>query len=89
MPAFQEVYNKYRDKVVLISVATDSNNDPENFVKQNNYNWLFAYDTDGANKYSVQGIPTTIFITADGTIKDTRVGGMDATMFESKLRSIL
>ena len=56
MPALQEVYNKYKDQVVLISVAIDNNNDPESYVKKSGFNWPFAYDTDGAAKYSVQVI---------------------------------
>ena len=89
MPALQEVYNKYKDQVVLISVAIDNNNDPESYVKKSGFNWPFAYDTDGAAKYSVQAIPTTVFITANGTVKENYLGGMDAIQFESKLKSIL
>lgn len=88
-PDFQAVYNEKQGQFALISVAVDDNQDPIKYVADNKYNWIFAHDTDGAKRYSVQGIPHTLFISRTGDIVDQQTGSMDRATFESKLAKIL
>jgi cytochrome c biogenesis protein CcmG, thiol:disulfide interchange protein DsbE len=51
------------------------------FMKKNNFTFTGGVDKDGsvARKYEVQGIPTSILISADGKIEKIQVGAMSAS----------
>jgi peroxiredoxin len=86
---FQKVYDAKKGQFVMISIAVDSEQDPEKFVKDKGYNWIFAHDTDGAKKYNIDVIPQTFFISASGSLVESQKGGMDINTFEQKLSKLL
>ena len=79
MPDMQKVQDQFGDDLVVIGVnAGDSVDDGEGFVRQAGITYLRLYDlnleiTDG---YRVQAMPTSYFISADGTIADANFGFM-------------
>jgi thiol-disulfide isomerase/thioredoxin len=90
LPEFNEVYAARKGQFVLLAVAVQSAQNPEQFVQQAGLKLDFAHDTgNGAELYGVQGIPTTLFIDRQGNIVDKVVGGMDKATFEEKLAAIL
>jgi peroxiredoxin len=88
-PDFQKVYKDKKGQFVMISIAVDSEQDPEKFVKDNAYDWIFAHDTNGAKKYNIDVIPQTFFISPTGSIIESQKGGMDINTFEQKLSKLL
>lgn len=68
----------------------DKELDPPGLVKKNGYNWTFANTSEAAlAQYSIQGVPTTLFIDRRGSVVDTVIGGMGAEDFEARLAKIL
>lgn len=80
MPYFIKASEDYKDKGIEI-LFIDSGNSPKDvksFVEESKLNIDPALDTNGEvfYKYSLRGVPTTIFIDKDGNITDTHVGLM-------------
>jgi hypothetical protein len=64
--------------------------DPQGLVRKNGYNWTFASTSESAlMQYSIQGVPTTLFIDRSGSVVETVVGGMGVADFEARLAKIL
>ncbi|MBS1645910.1 MAG: TlpA family protein disulfide reductase [Bacteroidetes bacterium] len=67
----EQLYKKYADKVVFISIATDKDTvDFKKFIKQNTaYKWLFLH-TDNNKKtteqYNIKSMPVYYLISPDG-----------------------
>lgn len=79
MPDMQRVQEEYGDDLVVIGVnAGDSIEDGEGFVRQTGIDYLRLYDSDLAvtDGYRVQAMPTSYFISSDGTIADFNFGFM-------------
>lgn len=96
MPAIQRVYDKYKDEgfVVLAVNATnqDNLNDVKNFVSSQSLTFPILLDLEGeiSNKYRVQALPTSFFITPDGIINEVVIGGpMAEALLESRISSLL
>ncbi|GKX31313.1 hypothetical protein SH1V18_37930 [Vallitalea longa] len=76
MPAFQRIYNKYKDEVAIIGVNVqhDANEKPVSEVLNwlNNLNVTFpvVFDSDGTatDNYYINGYPTTYVISKQGEI---------------------
>lgn len=81
LPAFENVYKKYGDKIQFMMVnMTDGQRETiqvvNDFVSENGYTFPLYYDLDmsAAVEYNVVSIPTTLFIDADGNIVKERKG---------------
>ena len=79
MPAFQEVYNEYKDNVVFLIVNSTYSNageSPEaaiNYIIAEKYTFPIYLDTTGArSNYGVAAIPFTFFINEDGYIVSSK-----------------
>lgn len=61
---------------VLVVNAREGKDKVEPFMKQNNYSFTVPMDGDGKTmgSYLVRGIPTTLVIGRDGTIRDVFIG---------------
>jgi peroxiredoxin len=69
-------------KLTFLAVCvSDQEKSRADFMKKNNYTFTGGLDTDSsiAMKYGVQGIPTSILISADGKIEKMNVGAMSAS----------
>ncbi len=96
LPAFNSIYEKYKDDVVFLMInLTDGQSDTESSIKQfvsdNGYSFPVYYDLeyDASNTYGVRSIPETIFIYADGSLYDTRVGAMSENILENYIKQLI
>lgn len=96
LPAFNSLYEKYKDDVVFLMInLTDGQRDTESsikkFVSDNGYNFPVYYDIeyDASNTYGVRSIPQTVFINADGSLYDTRVGAMSEVVLENYIKQMI
>lgn len=75
MEAFQSMYERYGDRVnfVMLNVA-DTSGEPDSaqaYVKEEGYTLPIYYDLEhaGSKTYNVSGLPATLVIGADATIR--------------------
>ena len=79
----------------LMINLTDGQSDTESSIKQfvsdNGYSFPVYYDLeyDASNTYGVRSIPETIFIYADGSLYDTRVGAMRESILENYIKQLI
>jgi len=90
MPALEEISRQAADKGFVL-LAVDKEEDAttvKNFLTQNHYDYLSVLDLDGSvsTMYQVSGIPTSIFVDANGIVRDMHTGTMpDAQQFLDKI----
>lgn len=96
LPAFNAMYEKYKDDVVFLMVnLTDGQNDipdgVKKFISENGYGFPVYCDIeyDAAERYGVRSIPETLFINADGSLCNTRVGAMSEAVLENYIKRII
>ncbi len=81
MPAFQQVYLQAKDRVGFLGLDyLDVDAAARRFAAQTGVAYPLASDPKGraAAKLGVAGLPTTVFIGADGRLRGRRVGAMTA-----------
>jgi peroxiredoxin len=89
MPAFERVFNQYKDQGFLIlAVNVTSQDDPTNaaaFAEEFGLTFPILFDTQGevSHLYQSSALPTSYFIDKEGIIQEVVVGG---PMSEALLR---
>lgn len=81
MPAFQDLYEEYGDKIEILAVNCMEDEETVNqFIEETGYTFPIAYDVDGTISftYPSSGIPYTLVIGADGIVYNIYVGAVDA-----------
>jgi cytochrome c biogenesis protein CcmG, thiol:disulfide interchange protein DsbE len=77
-PAIQAAYQRYRDQgVILLGVnLREDAQTIQQFAKEFGLTYPLLLDRDGAvsDRYQVRGIPTTVFVDADGVVRARHVG---------------
>ncbi|RMG58626.1 MAG: TlpA family protein disulfide reductase [Deltaproteobacteria bacterium] len=93
-PSFVSVYNRYRDKgLVVVGISMD--NDPEEalppFIKEFSIPYPVAIGTrQVAQEYGgVQSIPTTFFIDREGNLKNYHLGLLSEAALERRVKELL
>jgi len=79
MPALQQVYLQAKDKVAFLGLdSRDVQDAARRFAAQTGVTYPLAADPNGqaAAKLGVAGLPTTVFIAADGTLRGRHVGAL-------------
>ncbi|HCY36932.1 MAG: hypothetical protein DKM50_09625 [Candidatus Margulisiibacteriota bacterium] len=92
IPDLVEVYNKYKNKnVVIVGISVDSDSSSvKAFVKENKITYPLLMD-DGSisEEFGVRGIPTTLFVNRKGRVVNKKVGYADKQFFTSQVEEML
>uniref|UniRef100_UPI0040574BAA TlpA family protein disulfide reductase n=1 Tax=Agathobacter sp. TaxID=2021311 RepID=UPI0040574BAA len=96
LPAFDSIYQEYKDDVHFLMVnLTDGIDETVEhvsaFVSENNYTFPVYYDTemDAAITYYITSVPRTLFIDRDGNISYGYMGAMSEAMLRSYIEGML
>jgi thiol-disulfide isomerase/thioredoxin len=97
MPGFQKVYDEMGDQFILIGVdigpfvGLGSHADAEQFLAdfEITYPTAFATTSSPIQDYRVLGMPTTVFITADGQIDDTYSGFLTEADMRRRIQALI
>jgi cytochrome c biogenesis protein CcmG, thiol:disulfide interchange protein DsbE len=90
MPDFQAVYRQLGDRVGFLGLdQTDQVDAARRFVAETGVTYRLAADPHGAAaaKLRVVGLPTTLFVGADGVLRGRRVGAMTAEQLRAAIRT--
>ncbi|WP_455666180.1 redoxin domain-containing protein [Phocaeicola sp.] len=72
LPEMKEISEKYKDKLTIISLSSDTKKTWERASKEHDMTWENLNDLQGMNglyaKYGVRGIPSYIFISPEGKV---------------------
>ncbi len=85
MPAMQEIYEKYSDKIEIVAVSNYTNpidNDSAiiNYYAKNGYTFPMMRDTNGfSTKFGLSAWPTTVVIDRYGAIARIEVGAVTSS----------
>ena len=96
MPAFQEMYEKYGNRVQFMMVdMTDGQSETvaagQKFIAAEGYTFPVYFDTaqEAAYAYYVTSLPATYFVDAAGNLIAHRIGALDADLLEQGIKLIL
>lgn len=97
MPGFQKVYDESGEQFILFGldigpfIGLGSNEDGRRLLQELNITYP-AGTTSAAgtvSNYGVRGMPTTVFLTAEGEILETHTGLLDEATFRNKVQSLI
>lgn len=89
MPALASVANMLQGKVAFVGIDTsDQRHLASAFAKKSGVRYPLAFDPSATvfHAYGVYGLPTTYFISSQGTILGRQIGGMTKTRVEQLIR---
>jgi len=96
LPAFNNAYIKYKDRVEFLMVnLTDGFQETINGVKQfisnNKYAFPVYFDTEysASNAYYIYSIPHTIFIDKEGNLVSSYIGAMSEELLQKYIEGLL
>lgn len=92
MPDFERVSLKYADRAAVVGInQAESADTIEQFRRNTGVTYPLLVDEDWVvnNKYGVSNLPTTIFVDAQGVVREVFVGAMNQAVLEDKLTSLL
>ena len=97
MPQFQVFYEEFKDDIQLLGIdigvftGLGSRNDAEALLRELGVRYPAGWTDDGSvpRKFGVTGMPTTVFISSDGTIMEKSVGAINANFLARASRELL
>ncbi len=92
MPVFQAVADQFEGRVAFVGVNhQDSRRLALELLSETGVRYPSAYDPDGkvANAYRLFGMPTTVFISPQGSIVERRTGEMSGPELERAVERLL
>lgn len=92
LPAFEALHERLGDRIAFLGVAhQDRREDALDLIAETGVTYPTGYDPAGdvARSYGLYGMPTTVFIAADGEILATRTGELDASDLEAAIHDLL
>jgi|TARA_B110000263_G_C15281358_1_gene498500 thiol-disulfide isomerase/thioredoxin len=97
MPQFQAFYEDFKDEIMLLGVDIEiftglgTRSDAESLLRELDITYLAGWTDDRTvpNKYRVTAMPTTVFISSDGTIFEKSVGAIDANFLARVSQELL
>ena len=91
MPAFQAVHERMGDRVAFVGMNNqDSRHDALNLLRETGVRYPSGYDPEGkvARAYRLIGMPTTVFVSADGRVVGTRTGELSRARLEEAIADV-
>lgn len=88
MPAFEQVHRSLGDRVTFLGIASKDYRDSAlAFLNKTGVSYPSGFDPSGslAVKFGVMGMPTTVFISPNGTVLDTRIGEVSRQELENTI----
>lgn len=88
MPALQQVSDRLSGKVAFMGVDHQDNRDSAaELLKDTGVKYPTGYDPDGkvAKAYGLFGMPTTLFVSADGRVLETHTGELSRSALEDAI----
>ncbi|HSL56866.1 MAG TPA: TlpA disulfide reductase family protein [Acidimicrobiales bacterium] len=92
MPDFEEVHQRLGDDVAFLGLnLRDPVDEGLALVERTGVTYDIGRDPDGSalNFYGGLGMPTTVFIDAEGTVVEVHSGALDAAQLEAKIAPLL
>ncbi|MEO0184455.1 MAG: TlpA disulfide reductase family protein [candidate division WOR-3 bacterium] len=93
IPHLIEIYDKYKDKgLIILGVSTEEKNTLETFSQQNKINYPILLGTNEVfQKFGVSSIPHTLFIDKKGKVRKVQIGYADELIpvFEALIDTLL
>lgn len=97
MPSFQRVHDELGSEVLLVSVdvgaflGLGSHDQARAFLREHGITYPTAYATsiDPVRDYEVRGMPTTLFLSSDGTVVAKHTGYLPEDGLRRQVRSLL
>lgn len=96
MPDFDAAYGEYGDDVVFMMVnVTDgrreTREDGQSYVDKQDFSFPVYFDTelDATYAYNVSGLPTSVFISPDGTVADTVTGALSKDELVMRIEALV
>lgn len=92
-PDMDAVYRRHQDQgLVLLAISfAEPPQDVQAYLARARPSFTIGVDPPGtvAGQYRVMGLPTHVFIDAEGIVRDIRVGPMNQELMQEKLATIL
>ena len=93
LPALQSAYQRFRDQgVILLGVDVHESAEAiQNFAPQFGLTFPLLLDQDGAlsERFQVRGVPTTVFLDAEGIVRARHVGPLTEDKFVEYVTPLL
>ena len=97
MPQFQSFHNDFKDEIMLLGVdigiftGLGSHSDAESLLRELGITYPAGWTDDRTvpDKYRVTSMPTTVFVSSDGTIFEKSVGAIDASFLARVSQALL
>ena len=97
MPDFQDFYNEFSNRVTLIGIdigqftGLGSQQDAKDLLEELEITYPAGFTEDAGiiKKYRILGMPTTVFIDADGNIFKTWGGALSASVLRKQTNAML
>ena len=92
MPHFERVHLKYDGRASILGInQAEPAQIVETFGQNAHVSYPLLLDEDGLlnREYTVSNLPTTIFVDADGIIREVFVGTMNQAVLENKLNGLM
>lgn len=96
LPAFENMYKKYSDKVEFMMVnltdgMREKKEDVQAFITENKFTFPVFYDNEqyAAYAYNITSIPVTVFVDAEGNIYNYRVGRLRENKLKEYIEELL
>jgi len=94
VPDLVELQNKYKDKLQIIGLVTDDDDDPEavqKFVKEFEINYPIAFaTTDLRIQYGgIPALPTSFMLDTEGRVVQKHEGLRNPGLYEAEIRALL
>ena len=97
MPQFQLFYEEFKEDIQLVGIdigiftGLGSHDNAEELLRELGVTYPAGWTDDGSvpRKFGVTAMPTTVFISSDGTIIEKSVGAIDANFLARASRELL